>query len=67
MRVRQIVNMKFDRVYAGWSGLEFSDINGNQCVIEATDDQVLLIEKEMISRADRIRKERSTDLADEMG
>lgn len=65
MKCSQSAFMKFDRLYAGWSGLEFSDVNDNKCVIECSDDQILIIEKELITRANRIRRERAETFAAE--
>ena len=58
MKVTQEVSAKFNSVWIGWSGLNFTDANGNKIVIDCTDDQFLEIERLLIRKCDGIREER---------
>ena len=58
MKVTQEVSAKFNSVWIGWSGLNFTDANGNKIVIDCTDDQFLEIERLIIRKCDGIREER---------
>jgi hypothetical protein len=58
MKIKQIVEAKFSDFYIGWSGIQFTDSNGDEIKIEITDDQLLGLAKALNEKAESIREER---------
>ena len=58
MKVKQIVEAKFNHFYLGWGGLQFTDINDNEIKIDINDDQLLASSDRLLEKATSIRKER---------
>jgi len=59
MKVKQTVTTKFYTAYTGWNSLEFTDENGNEIQIRMTDEDYLNLADTIMTKADRIRKERA--------
>jgi len=59
MKVKQVVEMKFQSAWASWNSLEFTDENGNEISIKMTDDDYLSFTETLQVKAERIRKERA--------
>jgi hypothetical protein len=62
MKVRQVVESKFNYFYCGWGSLDFEDIGGNKITIDVTDDQILQVAEKLQDAADRINKKRAEAL-----
>ena len=65
MKVKQVVEMKFDHAYTGWKALTFNDADNNEICITMTDDQYLSLAETLNSKAERIRKERTDEAAEQ--
>ena len=65
MKVKQTVTAKFNTAYTGWNTLEFTDEQGDEIHIRMTDDNYLDLELTLKSKADRIRKERADEAAEQ--
>ena len=65
MKVKQVVEMKFDHAYTGWKALTFNDSDGNEVCITMTDDQYVALSKTLNDKAERIRKERADEAAEQ--
>ena len=65
MQVKQVVTTKFNTAYTGWNTLEFTDEQGDEIHIRMTDDNYLDLELTLKSKADRIRKERADEAAEQ--
>ena len=65
MKVKQSVTTKFYTAYTGWNTLEFTDEQGDEIHIRMTDDNYLDLELTLKSKADRIRKERADEAAEQ--
>jgi len=59
MKVKQTVTTKFHTAYTGWNSLEFTDENGDEVQIRMTDEDYLNLADTIMTKADRIRKERA--------
>ena len=57
MKVKTIVEFKFNQVYTGWNSLDFTDSDGNQVLIKMTDEDYLSLADTTAKKAERIRKE----------
>ena len=64
MKVKTIVEFKFNSAYTGWSCLEFNDSDENQVVIKMTDEDYLSLADTLQEKANRIRKERAEKAAE---
>ena len=70
MKVKQTVTTKFHTAYTGWNSLEFTDENGDEVQVRMTDDDYLNLSDTLLTKANRIRKERAeaaAELAKENG
>jgi hypothetical protein len=65
MKVKQVVEMKFHSCYASWNSLEFTEENGNEISIKITDDDYLSFAETLQVKANRIRKERADEAAEQ--
>jgi hypothetical protein len=65
MKVKTNVEMKFDHAYTGWKALTFNDVDNNEICITMTDDQYLSLAETLNSKAERIRKERADEAAEQ--
>ena len=65
MKVKTNVEMKFDHAYTGWKALTFNDADNNEICITMTDDQYLSLAETLNSKAERIRKERTDEAAEQ--
>ena len=61
MKVKTIVDFKFDHAYTGWNHLDFTDSDGNQVCVKMTVEDYLSLSDTLQTKAERIRK----DLAEE--
>lgn len=61
MKVKTIVEFKFNQVYTGWNSLDFTDSDGNQVQIKMTDEDYLSLADTTARKAERIRKERQEE------
>jgi hypothetical protein len=59
MQVKQTVSTKFYQCYTGWNSLEFTDENGDEVQIRMTDEDYLNLADTIMTKANRIRKERA--------
>jgi hypothetical protein len=64
MKVKQVVEMKFDHAYTGWKALTFNDSDQNEVCINMTDDQYISLANTLNEKAKRIRKERADEAAE---
>ncbi len=64
MQVKQTVTTKFYTAYTGWNSLEFTDENGDEIAIKMTDDDYLNLSDTLLTKANRIRKERAEAAAE---
>jgi len=62
MKVKKSVEVDLSTAYAGWSGLEITDVDGTEVTIKMTKDEWLDLEAEVKSKCDGIRKERQEKL-----
>ena len=65
MKVKTTVELKFDHAYTGWKALTFNDTDDNEVCITMTDDQYLSLAETLNSKAERIRKERADEAAEQ--
>jgi hypothetical protein len=63
MKVKQTVSTKFYTAYTGWNSLEFTDENGDEVQIRMTDEDYLNLSDTLLTKANRIRKERAEEAA----
>ena len=59
MKVKQVVETKFDSVYIGWRDVQFTDTSGNTINIEITDNQVLELAEVVNAKRDSILEARA--------
>jgi hypothetical protein len=59
MKIKQTVEAKFNDFYIGWSGIQFTDVSGNEIKIEITDSQVLELAKALNAKAESINEARA--------
>ena len=64
MKVKQTVTTKFYTAYTGWNSLEFTDENGDEVQIRMTDEDYLNLSDTLLTKANRIRKERAEAAAE---
>jgi len=62
MKVKKSVEVDLSTAYAGWSGLEITDVDGTEVTIKMTKDEWLDLEDKVKSKCDGIRKERQEQL-----
>ena len=65
MKVKQVVECKFHQAYTGWNALEFSDADDNSVSIRMTDEDYLSLAETLQAKANRIRKERADEAAEQ--
>ena len=65
MKVKTTAELKFDHAYTGWKALTFNDVDNNEICITMTDDQYLSLAETLNSKAERIRKERADEAAEQ--
>jgi hypothetical protein len=65
MKVKQVVEMKFDHAYTGWKALTFNDSDQNEVCINMTDDQYISLANTLNEKAKRIEKERADEAAEQ--
>ena len=65
MQVKQTVTAKFNTVYTGWNSLDFTDEQGDEIQIRMTDDDYLSLADTLQAKAERIRKERADEAAEQ--
>ena len=65
MKVKTIVECKFHHAYTGWNALEFSDADDNSVLIRMTDEDYLSLADTLQTKAERIRKERAEEAAEQ--
>ena len=65
MKVKQTVTTKFYTAYTGWNSLEFTDEQGDEVSIRMTDDDYLSLADTLQAKAERIRKERADEAAEQ--
>ena len=59
MKVKQIVETKYNDVYIGWRDLQFTDVAGNEIKIDITDNQVLELAEVINAKRDSILEARA--------
>ena len=65
MKVKTTVELKFDHAYTGYRALTFNDSDQNEVCVEMTDDQYLALAETLNGKAERIRKERADEAAEQ--
>ena len=65
MKVKQVVECKFHHAYTGWNALEFCDADENSVSIRMTDEDYLSLAETLQAKAERIRKERADEAAEQ--
>ena len=65
MKVKTTVELKFDHAYTGYRALTFNDSDQNEVCVEMTDDQYLALAETLNGKANRIRKERADEAAEQ--
>ncbi len=65
MKVKRTVEMKFNHAYTGWNALEFTDTDENTVSIRMTDEDYLSLADTLQAKANRIRKERADEAAEQ--
>ena len=65
MKVKTLVELKYDHAYTGWKALTFNDSDGNEVCITMTDGQYVALSKTLNDKAERIRKERADEAAEQ--
>ena len=65
MKVKRTVEMKFNHAYTGWNALEFTDADENTVSIRMTDEDYLSLADTLQAKANRIRKERADEAAEQ--
>jgi len=65
MKVKRTVEMKFNHAYTGWNALEFTDTDENTVSIRMTDEDYLSLTETLQGKAERIRKERAEEAAEQ--
>ena len=65
MKVKRTVEMKFNHAYTGWNALEFTDTDENAVSIRMTDEDYLSLAETLQLKAERIRKERADEAAEQ--
>ena len=65
MKVKTSVEIKFTVAHVGWSGLEFSDSEDNTVMVKMQDDDYISLADALAVKADRIRKERADEAAEQ--
>ena len=65
MKVKTTVELKFDHAYTGWKALTFNDTADNEVCITMTDDQYISLAETLNSKAERIRKDRAEEAAEQ--
>ena len=58
MKVKQTVEVRYSAAYAGWNGLEITDVDGTEIIMKLTDDQWLDLEGRVKDKCDNIREKR---------
>jgi hypothetical protein len=64
MKVKTIVELKFDHAYTSYRALTFHDSDQNEVCINMTDDQYLALAETLNGKAKRIREERADEAAE---
>ena len=62
MKVKKSVEVDLSTAYAGWSGLEITDVDGTEVTIKMTQDEWLDLEDKVKSKCDGIREKRQEKL-----
>ena len=65
MKVKTSVEFKFYNAYTGWNCLEFNDSDENSVSIKMTEDDYLSLADTLQTKANRIRKERADEAAEQ--
>ena len=65
MKVKTSVEIKFTVAHVGWAGLEFSDSEDNSVMVKMQDDDYISLADALAVKADRIRKERADEAAEQ--
>ena len=65
MKVKTTVELKFDHAYTGWKALTFNDSDQNEVCINMTVDQYISLANTLNEKANRIRKERADEAAEQ--
>ena len=65
MKVKRTVEMKFNHAYTGWNALEFTDTDETTVSIRMTDEDYLSLADTLQAKANRIRKERADEAAEQ--
>ena len=66
MKIKQVVNADYNYAYCSYNGIEFSDTEGNEITLAMSADQYLDLEEKIVSKCNRIRKEREDEIAEKI-
>ena len=63
MKVKQVVEMKFNLAYTSWKRFTITDTDDNSFECQTTDDDCFAIRDLFVSKCERIEKERAEEAA----
>ncbi len=66
MKVKQVVSTDYNYAYCSYSGIEFTDANGNEITVAMSNDQYLDLEEKIVSKCNSIRKQREEEMAEKI-
>jgi len=64
MKVKQVVEMKFNHAYTGWKGLTVTDSDDNSVEFSMTEDDFFQVRDLFVSKCERIEKDRAEEAAE---
>ena len=66
MKVKQVVITSYNYAYCSYSGIEFTDAEGNEIAVAMSNDQYLDLEEKIVSKCNSIRKQREEEMAEKI-
>ena len=66
MKVKQVVTTSYNYAYCSYTGIEFTDANGNEIAVTMSNDQYLDLEEKIVSKCNSIRKQREDEMAEKI-
>jgi len=58
MKIKQVITTEFYTAYCSYSGVEFTDRDGNEVAVRMSDEQILEFAEMVNRKADRVKKEK---------
>ena len=66
MKVKRIVEINADSLYLGWSGLEITDVNGDEVKVSLSREQIATLAERFTDKVNRDRKEQLKKLREQL-